>query len=79
MDSQTWNSTEETGAQKGFYLFIYSFIHSFIHSFIPERERNIDWLPLTQPQPGTWPPTQACALTRNQIGRFFALRMTLTS
>ena len=24
------------------------------------------WLPLTWPQPGTWPATQACALTRNQ-------------
>ena len=30
-----------------------------------EREGNIDWLPLTYPQPGTWPATQACALTRN--------------
>ena len=31
-----------------------------------ERERNIDQLPLTCPQPGTWPSTQACALTGNQ-------------
>ena len=33
-----------------------------------ERNRcgeNIHWLPLTCPQLVTWPPTQACALTRN--------------
>ena len=30
------------------------------------RERNINvWLPLTCPQLGTWPTTQACALTGN--------------
>ena len=29
-------------------------------------ERNIDWLPLARPQLGTWPTTQACALTENQ-------------
>ena len=28
-------------------------------------ERNIDWLPLAHPQPGTWPTTQACVLTRS--------------
>ena len=31
-------------------------------------KRNIDWLPLTHPQPGTWSTTQARALTRNQTG-----------
>ena len=25
-------------------------------------KRNIDWLPLTHPQLGVWPATQACAL-----------------
>ena len=30
-----------------------------------ERERNIDWLLLACPQPGTWPASQACALMRN--------------
>ena len=29
-------------------------------------KRNIDQLPLTCPQLGTWPTTQACPLTRNQ-------------
>ena len=29
-------------------------------------KRNIDWLPLARPQLGTWPETQACALTRNR-------------
>ena len=32
-----------------------------------ERERNINvWLPLKCPQLGTWPTTQACALTGNR-------------
>ena len=31
-----------------------------------ERERNIKWLPLTGPPLGTWPATQACALTGNR-------------
>ena len=31
-----------------------------------ERERNINvWLPLAYPVLGTWPTTQACALTGN--------------
>ena len=30
-------------------------------------ERNIDWLPLVHPLLGTWPTTQARALTGNQI------------
>ena len=31
-----------------------------------EEEKNINvWLPLTRPLPGTWPETQACALTGN--------------
>ena len=33
-----------------------------------EREGNINvWLPLVRPQQGTWPPTQACALTGNVL------------
>ena len=32
-------------------------------------ERNTDRLPLTRPALGTWPATQACALTRNQTGK----------
>ena len=31
-------------------------------------QRNTDWLPLTWLQLGTWPTTQACALTRNRTG-----------
>ena len=34
-----------------------------------ERERNINvWLPLMHALWGTWPTTQACALTGNQTG-----------
>ena len=29
-------------------------------------ERYVNWLPLTHPQLGTWPATQACALAGNQ-------------
>ena len=47
------------------------FIKDFIYLFLErgegrekERERNIIvWLPLMQPLLGTWPATQACALT----------------
>ena len=34
-----------------------------------KRERNINvWLPLAHPLLGTWPATQACALTGNRTG-----------
>ena len=50
-----------------FHLVIFK---DFIHLFLErgrereERKRNINvWLPLVCPLPGTWPKTQACALT----------------
>ena len=33
--------------------------------------------PLARPQPGTWPATQACALTGNQIGDLLVPRLAL--
>ena len=40
-----------------------------------ERERNIHvWLPLMHPVLGTWPTTQACALTGNRTGDSLVLR-----
>ena len=43
-----------------------------------ERERNINvWLPLVCPQLGTWPATQACALTGNQTGDLLVRRPVL--
>ena len=52
-----------------------SFFKEFIYLFIyleigerreKERKRNINvWFPLMHPPPGTWPATQACALTGN--------------
>ena len=40
-----------------------------------EWERNISvWLSLVHPQLGTWPATQACALTGNRTGDPFALQ-----
>ena len=48
---------------KRFYLF------SFRERREKERERNINvWLPFTWPPLGTWPATQACALTENRTG-----------
>ena len=41
-------------------------------------ERNIIvWLPLTRPLVGTWPTTQACALTGNQTGNTLIHRPVL--
>ena len=48
------------------------FFKDFIYLFLErgeegEREGNINvWLPLVCPLLGTWPATQACALTGNQ-------------
>ena len=40
-------------------------------------ERNINWLPFACPQPGTWPTTQACALTGNRTGGLLVCRPAL--
>ena len=43
-----------------------------------ERERNITvWLPLIRPLLGTWPETQACALTENRTGDPLVHRLAL--
>ena len=43
-----------------------------------ERERYINvWLPLAHPHRGTWPATQARALTRNQTGEPLVRRLEL--
>ena len=39
-----------------------------------KRERKISvWLPLVRPLLGTWPGTQACALTGNRTGKSLGL------
>ena len=48
-----------------------------------ERERNIgarnvDWLPLARPQPGTRPKIQACALTGNRTSDLLVHRLVLS-
>ena len=40
-------------------------------------KRYMDWLPLTRPQLGTWPLTQACALTGNRTGDLWVCRPAL--
>ena len=42
-----------------------------------ERERNVDQLPLARPRMGTWPSTQACALTGNRAGDLSTHRQAL--
>ena len=63
-----------------------SFFKDFIYSFLDrregkekgrekERERNINvWLTLVCPLLGSWPATQACALTGNRSGDTLVLR-----
>ena len=41
-------------------------------------ERNSDWLPLSHPQLGTWPATQACALTGNRTSNLSVHRLALS-
>ena len=44
-----------------------------------KRERNISvWLPLTRPLLGTWPATQACALTGNRTGDPLVCRLAFS-
>ena len=52
-------------------IFFLLFFKDFIYWFLErgegreeERERNINQLPHACPQPGSWPTTQTCALTR---------------
>ena len=52
--------------EKNFKDFIYLFLKRG-EGGEKERERNISvWLPLAHPLLGTWPATQACALTGNR-------------
>ena len=44
-----------------------------------EKERNINvWLPLMCPELGTWPTTQACALTGNRTDDLLVHRPALS-
>ena len=57
-------------------LFIYLFIFGK-RGKEGERERNINvWLPLACPRLGTWPVTQACALTGSRTGDLLLHRPT---
>ena len=65
-----------------------SFFKDFIYLFLEEGkdeerealmmcERNTDQLSFAHPQLGTWPTTQACALTRNQTSDLLVHRPAL--
>ena len=60
------------------------FLKIFIYLFLErgegrekERERINVWLPVTRPQLGTWPATQACVLTGNRTGDLWFHRPAL--
>ena len=55
-----------------FYLFIFRY-----RGKEGEMEKNINLLLLTCPQMGTWPRSQACALTRNQSSDLSVRRLML--
>ena len=65
------------------FLFIYLFLRFCLfldrgEGREKEKERNINvWLPLTHPKWGTWPATQACALTGNQTSNTLVHRPVL--
>ena len=71
-----------------FYFFIFLKIYLFLErggGREKERERNtdvgeryIDPLPLTRPQLGTWPTTQACVLTWNRTSGPLVCRLVLS-
>ena len=49
-----------------FFLRFYLFLEREREREREKEDRNINvWLPLTRPLLGTWPATQACALTGN--------------
>ena len=63
--------------KKNKILFIYLFLDRG-EQREKERERNISvWLPLNHPLLGTWPATQACALTGNRTGNPLVCRPVL--
>ena len=67
------------------WLFLFLFFKDFVYLFLEreegkekERERKINvWLPLERPLLGTWPTTQACALTGNRTGHPLVHRLVL--
>ena len=75
--------TNITRSSKSFYFY---FLKIFIYLFLErgegrekDRKRNINvWLPLACPLLGTWPATQACALTGNRAGDSLVHRLALS-
>ena len=65
--------------------FLFLFFKDFIYLFLErkrrreiERKRNVNvWLPIVHPFLGTWPATQACALTGNSTGDPLVCKLAL--
>ena len=78
------SKVREKGVKEAFLFFFFN--KDFIYLFLDrgegrekERERNISvWLPLVHPLLGTWPATQACALTGNRTCNPLVLRPALS-
>ena len=82
------NSTSHASAGLRFSVFLFS-LKDFVCLILERRggegerertlcERYIHLLPLSCPQVGTWPATQACALTRNQTVNLWVRRPMLS-
>ena len=83
-------STKQGGKLLHRWHLLYFFLKNFIYLFLErgkgrenQRESNINVgniyrLPLMHPQLGTWPATQACALTGNQTGDLMVHRLALS-
>ena len=80
---QIWDMLTFDELQSSFYFFIY--FKYFTYLFLErgegkekERETNISvWVPIMCPLLGTWPATQACALTGNLTGGPLVCRLAL--
>ena len=64
--------------QAAVVCFFFFLIRFYLFIFREARERNINvWLPLACPLLGTWPETQACALTGNRTSDPLICRLAL--
>ena len=61
------------------YSFLFKKKKIFVFTYFQRQERREkhQWLPLTHPLLGTWPSTQACALTGNQTNDLLVHRLVL--